>query len=102
MLDITKYEALKIGLENPHEFIEDGKVTSLIKTVLPHQEQYLNEHGSSVHYYLLEEIENLILLSLQDIINGVSSDKENAERAASILKESEALMKAVNEESKKA
>ena len=102
ILAAMKHEALKIGLDGSDKYIDSGKVTDLIKTILPHQADYLDKYGSSAHHYLLDEIENLLLSELRNIQKGVDSDKENAERAAAILQESEKLMQSISNNTSKA
>jgi hypothetical protein len=101
-LNILKFEFLKIGIETPSKFIDSESVTKLVKIVLPHQSDYIDKHGSSVTHYLLDEIENLLLLELQNIQKGDAIDQENAKRAAEILKASNELMETISDETQKA
>lgn len=97
-----KFETLKIGVEFPEEYLNSEGVKKLVKAVLPHQSGYLDKYGSRAFYYLLDEIESLLLSELQNMQKGVESDKENAERAAAILKESDRLMESITKETSKA
>lgn len=102
LLAAMKYETLKIGIDSPNKYIDSDGVNNLIKTVLPHQTDYIDKYGSSAHHYLLDEIENLLLSELRNMQKGVDSDKENAERAAAILQESEKLMESISNKTSKA
>ncbi len=98
LLDAMKLQMLEIGIESPEKYFKSDHVTSLIKAIFPHQSNNLDKYGSSVHYHFLEDIESLLLIELQNMQKGNDSDKENAERAASILKESKKLMESILEE----
>lgn len=102
MLAAIKFETLKIGLDSPDKFIDSDKTTDLIKTVLPHQKEYIEKYGNSAYHYLLDEIENLLLHELQNIQKGGEADKENAEKAAAILQRAEKLMASISKETSKA
>ncbi len=49
------------------------------------------------HHYLLDEIEQLLLIELKNIQEGNEDDKENARRAAEINKEVEKVSNEVAE-----
>ena len=100
-LNIVKFEFLKTGLEEPERFIDSEKVINLLKIVLPHQSNYLEKHGPGATHYLLDEIESLLLLEFQNMQKGNAADRENAERAAEILKASNILMETISKETQK-
>ena len=101
-LNIVKFEALKIGIEDPEKFIDSENVIKLLKIVLPHQSDYLKKYGAGVAHYLLDEIENLLLAELQNMQKGNAVDQQNTERAAEILKASSQLMETLSKEATKA
>lgn len=74
------------------EVIDTKNVTSLVKVALPHQVEYIEKYGPSAFHYLLDELENKLLLAFQMMLKGDGSDKETLERAAAIIKQSESLM----------
>jgi hypothetical protein len=89
MLALAKMQILKIGVDDAGELLNFANTNNLLKTVLPSREEYIDKHGSSAHYYLLEEIEELLLMELKNIQDGHEVDKENTKRAAEITKEVE-------------
>jgi hypothetical protein len=93
----TVMQVLKIGVDNAQEYLNLENSNNLLKTVLPLRKEYIEEHGMSVHHYLLDEVEQLLLMELKNIQDGHEDDKENAQRAAAINKEVE---KVTNEVSK--
>ena len=105
MLAVAKLQILKFGVENGHKFFKSDSSSKLLKTVLPSRSSYIDEHGTAVHHYLLDDIEQLLLMELQNIQSGQESDKENARRAIEINKEVEKVTneveKVANEVAKK-
>jgi len=87
MSAITKIHILKVGVEDPQKYFDSESTKKLLKTVLPLRSEYIDKYDSSTHHYFLDEIEQLILIELQNIQNGLKTDKENAARAAEIIKE---------------
>lgn len=89
MSAIFKMKVLKIGLDDADKFLRSDYPNKLLKTVLPSRSAYIDEHGTSVHHYLLDEIEGLLLFELKKIQDGNEVDMDNAKRAAEITKEVE-------------
>lgn len=94
---VVKMEMLRKGVATPEKYFNFKANEALIKSVLPHQSDYIEKRGDSAHHYLLEELENLLLLEFQNIQNGKDSDIENTKRADSILKEVDKISKATEE-----
>lgn len=88
---VLRMHMLKSGLDTP-DILDTKNVEQLVKTALPHQLEYIEKYGPSAFHYLLEELENKLLLAFKLMIDGESNDKEALERAAAILKETEKLM----------
>jgi hypothetical protein len=86
---VTKMQILKIGVEEPEKYFSSEYSNKLLKTVLPSRSEYIEENDDSVHHYLLDEIEQLLLLELKNIQDGKEADKDNAKRAAEITREVE-------------
>ncbi len=87
---IISYAVLKIMLLQKglgKNLINVEAIMELVKVALPHQKNYIEEHGPDALHYLLEELENKILSELEKILNGEESDKESVKQAALILKE---------------
>jgi hypothetical protein len=87
MLAVTKLQVLKIGVENPEKYFDFESTKKLLKKVLPLQSDYIDKYDSSTHHYFLDDIEELLLIELQNIQKGLETDKDNAVRAAEIIKE---------------
>ncbi|WAG07850.1 hypothetical protein NRZ30_01965 [Aeromonas jandaei] len=93
---VIKMQILKVGMEKADVILKSDYPQKLIKTVLPLRAKYLDENGDSVHHFLLDEIEQLLLLELKNIQDGNEVDKDNAQRAAAINKEVERLTREIN------
>jgi hypothetical protein len=76
-------ELLKKGLDT--KILNNEHVIKLIEIVLPHQKPFIEKYGVNASYYLLDEIEELLLKELQSFLRGDIHDKENMERAHKIL-----------------
>lgn len=90
-------QMLKIGVDEAEKFIKFEYTNNLLKTVLPSYSEYIEKNGMSVHHFLLDEIEQLLLLELKNIQDGHEDDKENAKRAAEINKAVEKVSNEVAE-----
>ncbi len=97
MLAITKLKVLKIGVENPEKYFDFESVKNLLKKVLPLRSEYIDKYDSSTHHYFLDEIEELLLVELQNIQKGLKTDKDNASRAAEIIKEVSGIANEITE-----
>ena len=84
---------LKSGIDTV-EVIDTKNVINLVKVALPHQVQYIEKYGPGALHYLLEELENNLLMAFQLMFKDDESDKDTLEKAAAIIKQSEALMDA--------
>ncbi|RJG36913.1 hypothetical protein [Motilimonas pumila] len=87
----TRMQILKIGVDDAEKFLNSDHTDKLLKTVLPLNADYIDQHGYAGHHYLLDQIENLLLAELKNIQDGHGTDKENTKRAAEITKEVEKL-----------
>lgn len=88
---VIRLYMLKNGIDMI-ELIDSENVTKLVKTALPHQVKYIEQHGPSAFHYLLEELENEILMTFQVMLKGEDTDREALEKAANIVKQADALM----------
>ena len=86
MLAVTKIKLLKISVENLKQYFDFESTKKLLKKVLPLQSDYIDKYDSSTYHYFLDQIEELLLLELQNIQKGLETDKDNAVRAAEIIK----------------
>jgi hypothetical protein len=89
MQAVAVMQVLKIGVDNAEKFLSFENTNNLLKTVLPYKAEYIDNYGMACHHYLLDEIEQLLLMELKNIQEGDEDDKENARRAAEINKEVE-------------
>lgn len=87
MSAVMKMQVLKVGVDNAEKYLNSEYPNKLLKTVLPSKSEYIEKHGHSVHHYLLDEIEELLLFELKNIQDGNEDDMDNAKRAAAITKE---------------
>lgn len=90
-LSVTQLQILKNGIDIPDLF-NVKSVTDLIKAALPHRAEYIDQYGGVSGYYLLDELEALLLAELRIMLEGREADQANVEQAATILKASEKLM----------
>lgn len=90
---VIKMKMLQTGVDNA-DILNNEHVINLIKTVLPHQVPLIEKHGVEAIHYLLDELEEKLLLSFQLTLKGEELDKENIEMALKIIKNSESLMAA--------
>lgn len=77
---------LQLGVDG-HQFMASENLIKLIKTALPHYSTYIDEHGPSAAYYLLDELENSLLEELKRMLDGVAADMTEIARAKQILVE---------------
>lgn len=97
MLAVTKLKVLKIGVDNPEKYFNFESTKNLLKKVLPLRSEYIDKSDTSTHHYFLDEIEELLLMELQNIQKGIEVDKENATRAAEIIKEVDTVANEISE-----
>ncbi|MGF7130540.1 hypothetical protein P3T40_002015 [Paraburkholderia sp. EB58] len=88
---VARLHMLKNGIDMV-EVIDTKNVTELVKVALPHQVQYIEEHGPSAFHYLLEELESNLLAAFELMLKGDDSDQATLNKAADIIKKSETLM----------
>jgi hypothetical protein len=81
---VVQIQMLKVGLNAPTLLKVEG-VTNLAKAALPAYAGYIDEHGVSGCYYLLDSLEAELLKELQRMMRGEESDKTSVEQAAKIM-----------------
>ena len=91
---IVKMHFLKMGIKDSQKMLNIESTNKLLKSVLPHLSEYIDSNDSSVHHFLLDQIEELLLSELSNIQNGTDADKDNAIRASEIIKAVEELSSA--------
>jgi hypothetical protein len=90
---VIKMKMLQTGVDHP-DIIDNKHLMNLIKAALPHQVKLIEDHGIEAIHYLLDELEEKLLLSFQLTLKGEELDKEHVEMASKIIKTSESLMAA--------
>ena len=75
---------LQIGVDG-HKYLASENLIKLIKTALPHCAGYIDEHGPSASYYLLNQLENSLLEELKYMLDGGANDMMEVARANQIL-----------------
>jgi len=81
---VAHWLLLSQGLDS-RGLIANDYAQSLILAVAPEYKEYLETHGLSASYNLLERLETLLLAELQRIMMDPQQDKESVEQAANIL-----------------
>ncbi len=74
------------------KFLETKEITKLVRIALPHQENFINEHGVNAFGHLLDELENRLLLEIDKMLKGHTESKESVEKAAEIQRYAENVM----------
>jgi hypothetical protein len=75
----------EIGTPNLSELFSKDSIRNFLKTVLPHQSEFIDRNEPNVYYYLLDEIELNLLTELQKILRGEDQDSTGIEQAARIM-----------------
>ncbi|MBU1390160.1 MAG: hypothetical protein KJ856_07930 [Gammaproteobacteria bacterium] len=86
---LIRMHSLKIGMGD--DFSDINGITKVVKQALPHQSDYIEKFGANGFYYLLEELENKILVEIQVTLNGEEFDQQSIAQANKILKASQEL-----------
>jgi len=96
MHSIMRLQILKGGLGTT-DFADHKAIEKLVVAALPHYSEYLEKHGPSVYYYVLEALDTKLLAELQSMLSGAESDKASVEQAAEIIRQANALQAATTE-----
>ncbi|MGP1255208.1 MAG: hypothetical protein ACTS10_12390 [Kiloniellales bacterium] len=87
--------ALKTGLD-PRKLINFDEICMLAKKTLPHQAAFIDQHGPSSVYFLLDEIKDKLLVQLRSEIGGIDNDQEKLKYATEIIRSADAASKSLN------
>lgn len=85
-----KLVEIKSGI-GPKDFSNKEAVAKLVKAALTHRSDFIDKHGDSAYYYLLDELEGQILDEFRKMLTGEEADKASLEKAAEIVKLSNQL-----------
>jgi hypothetical protein len=83
--NLIRFKTLKLGIENPQEFLNTEHVKNILKAALPHRAQFIDEFDAGAYYHLLEEIETNLLSELRKILEGKETDQNSLKQAKDIL-----------------
>lgn len=87
---VLKLNIIKSGIAAKDLFDKDA-VPKLVRAALPHQAGYIDKYGDAGYHYLLEELEQSLLLALRQMLAGEETDRASVERAAEIVRLSDEL-----------
>jgi hypothetical protein len=96
MHSVMRWHVLKGGLGTT-DFADHKAIEKLVVAALPHYAEYLEKHGPSVYYHVLEALDARLLDEIQKMLSGVESDKASIEQAAEIVRQANALQTAAKE-----
>jgi hypothetical protein len=84
--NLVRYKTLKLGIEEPQKFFNTENVKNILKAALPHHAQFIDgEQDPGAYYYLIEEIETMLLNELRRILDGKEASIASAEQGKEIL-----------------
>jgi hypothetical protein len=89
MLAVVQLQVLQAGAGAG--VINKEKIASLVKAALPHYSAYVDQFGGAGYHELLEELEGRLLDELRNMLAGVETDRTSLQRAAEILRLSNAI-----------
>lgn len=79
------YQILKAGVEDFEKYVKRDGSKGILKAALPHQTKWIDENQPETYHYLLDELENNLLLELKKILDGVEVDATEIAKAQKIL-----------------
>lgn len=94
---VAKMIMLQQGFRDAAKFIDNEKITSIIKAALPHQSGNIDRFGHEMFHLFIDELENYLLTELRSILDGSQANDENVRQAEQILKAVENLQAQVDE-----
>ncbi|MGL6537796.1 hypothetical protein ACSZNU_18325 [Aeromonas hydrophila] len=81
---VVQAKLFESGLSD--NLLDVEKIKTIVHVALPHQKEFIDEFGSDSLGYLLDELQDKILLELESIMNGETLDTSGLEKAAKIQK----------------
>jgi hypothetical protein len=94
-----RFAAFKTGLEDPDRYLSFDNLRNVLKAALPHQSKWIDQNEPETYYYLLEELEPLLLAELRKVLDAKETDQASIEKARAIM---DALKKGEEEQAKAA
>jgi hypothetical protein len=92
---VMRWHILKGGLGD-RDFIDNKAIEKLVLAVVPHYAEYLEKHGPSVYYYVLEALDARLLTEVQAMLAGGATDRASVDQAAEIMRQAQALQAATS------
>ncbi len=89
------FKALKEGIDNKNFLKGPDDLIAIIKKVLPHQAGFLDQDGESGLFHLGEELEDKLLATIRDVLDGRQLDEAAIKRSHEIVQLSEALARSL-------
>ncbi len=85
MQAVLKLQIIKSGI-GAKDLLNKDAVANLVKAALPHHAEYIDKVGDAGYHYLLEEVEEALLVALREMLAGEETDRASVERAGEILR----------------
>lgn len=82
---LLRLNTFKIGLENPEQYMNWNHLKNILKATLPHHSEWIDQNEPESFYYLLDELEQLLLAELRKVLEGKEADHASVERAKQIM-----------------
>ncbi|SDR87094.1 hypothetical protein [Bradyrhizobium canariense] len=95
--NLAVYKTLAAGVKDFEKYLKRDGSKEILKEALPHQSKWIDDSSPEAYHYLLDELENNLLLELRKILNGVETDAAEITKARKILN---AVNQAVEEKEK--
>ena len=73
-------------ISNSDDLINFANVKEMVKSIVPHHSEYIEHHGFRGIAMLVDEIEDLVLRSLQNTLSGDDIDETDLEKSAKIIR----------------
>lgn len=83
--NLVVYQMLKTGVKDFEKYIKRDGSKEILKAALPHQSKWIDDNQPETYHYLLDELENNLLLELKKILDGVEVDAAEITKARKIL-----------------
>jgi hypothetical protein len=94
----TTARVLAEGVEDAGKLLIRDHAKGLLKTILPHQSDWIDSNDPSAYDYLLDEIRDLLLSELRQNLEGQEADREAVEQAKRIAEQMRKMQKDQAEE----
>jgi hypothetical protein len=78
-------EILKVGIEESGKMMDQSSIKKTLLAVLPHQAAYIEKNTPNVYFYLLDEVENLLISEIRAMMDGIESDTHDLEKSKRIM-----------------